>query len=322
MKFRTEIESISLQTRIDHKSHIFAVGSCFADRIASRLSEVKISTTNNPFGVMFNPLSITSTIERADKCQLIDKEELMEGVNGYFHYDFHGSFSDSDKNRVYNKINRAIEEAHKALLRSDVVIITLGTSWVFTLGESDKVVANCHKQPSATFRRKMLSIETTAKALSNLAATTLHDKRIILTVSPIRHLADGLTANSLSKASLRLAAGLVAERCDNVEYFPAYEIMNDDLRDYRFYEDDMVHPSKVATDYIWEKFKSAVFTPQTQTIAERISAIVSAAAHRPLHPDSEAYRTFCRRQIEAIDGLSEIDCDNERKKFAAVLQNL
>lgn len=322
MKLRTEIESIRLQSKIDHKSHIFTVGSCFAERIASRLSSAKIPTTSNPFGVMFNPISAISTIDRAYNCQQVKIEELNEGNEGFFHYDFHGSFSRPDKEEAIYEMNRAIDSSHLALKAADLVIITLGTAWVFTHCATDKIVANCHKQPSSTFSRRMLSVEEVANAICEIASNTLRDKRIILTISPIRHLADGLVGNSLSKATLRLAAQYATEPCRNIEYFPSYEILIDDLRDYRFYDEDMVHPTSLAVEYIWQRFKSATFTDEAIATTEKIDAIVAAAAHRPLHPESEAYRQFCRKQLQAIDALPEINFENEREKFAAVLQNL
>jgi len=315
MKFRTEAEVAPLRTRIDYRSRILTVGSCFADNVAERLAAAKFRVTVNPFGPMFNPESVAAALHRAAECRTVTAEELHAGEAGFFHYDFHGSFTSPSAAAAMEAMNGAVRSAHRALAEADTAILTLGTAWVFRLAESGAAVANCHKQPAGTFRRELLPAEAVAGVLRDLAGGLLAGKRILLTVSPVRHLADGLDGNFLSKAVLRVAAAEAAAVCPNVEYFPAYEILCDDLRDYRFYADDMVHPSAQAVEYIWEKFAEALLSPEAREMSRRVAAVAAAAAHRPLHPGSRAHKEFCRRQIAEIDAMPDIDFSREREKF-------
>lgn len=319
MKFRTEIDIRPFGRKLGYDEGIFAVGSCFAERVAARLAEAKFRVTANPSGVMFNPLSVAETIERCAENRRTDAAELHEGAEGWFHYGFHGSLNRSTAAETAAAMNAATEEGHRALAGASTVILTLGTACVFRLAESGEAVANCHRQPAATFRRERLTAGQIAARLGSVIERYLGDKHIILTVSPVRHLADGLAGNMLSKSILRVAAAELEERHANVDYFPAYEIICDDLRDYRFYADDMVHPSQGAVEYVWEKFVGTALSPAARGLLPQVEAVVAASKHRPLHPDSESYRAFCRRQIEIIDSMGEVPLTAERAVFAAAL---
>ena len=320
MKFRTEIEVKPFARQFGYDDTLFAAGSCFAENISARLAAAKFRVTANPAGVMFNPESVADLVERCAARQHVDPSEMFEGAEGWFHYGFHGSFSRRDIGEAVTAMNSAIDEGHRALAEAGTVIVTFGTAFVYRLAENYVTVANCHKQPAATFIRERLSVGEIAARWSRLVENQLAGKHIILTVSPVRHLADGLEANSLSKSIVRLAAEELAERYENVDYFPAYEIVCDDLRDYRFYADDMVHPSPAAVGYVWEKFAAAALTDEARALVPKVEAVVAAAAHRPLHPESESYREFCRRQMEAIGALHGIDLSAERAQFEAALQ--
>ncbi|MDE5637987.1 MAG: GSCFA domain-containing protein [Alistipes sp.] len=320
MKFRTETEIAPLRAQIDYRSRIVALGACFAENMAGRLAAAKFRVAANPFGAMFNPESIAGAAMRATERRHVAAEELHRGANGYFHYDFHGKFTAASPDEAVARMNAAVDEAHEALAAADTVILTLGTAWVFRLRENGRTVANCHKQPAALFRREMLGADETAGILARLAEGPLAGKRIIMTVSPVRHLADGLDGNFLSKATLRVAVAEAAARCPGAEYFPAYEIVCDDLRDYRFYADDMVHPSAQAVEYVWEKFSAAALSDDARAAAARVQALTAAAAHRPLHPGSEAHKEFCRRTIAAMEAMPEVDFGQERKKLSDDLQ--
>ena len=320
MKFRTEIDIKPFEKRFGYDSRIFAVGSCFADNISARLAAARFSVTANPLGIMFNPESAADTIEWCAAGRHVDAAELHEGAGGWFHYGFHGSFSRTDFDTAAAEMNAAIDAGHKALAEADTVIVTFGTAYVFRLADGGATVANCHKQPAAMFRRERLSAEEIVGRWSSLMENELRGKHIILTVSPVRHLADGLEGNMLSKSILRVAAAGLAERYADADYFPAYEILCDDLRDYRFYGSDMIHPSDTAVGYIWEKFAGTAMTPGAQSMLGEVEAVVAASHHRPLHPDTEAHRTFCRRQIEVIDRLRGVDLSAERAGFAAALE--
>ena len=319
MKFRTEIAIRPFSRQIGYHSRIFAVGSCFAANIASRLEGAGFSVTANPAGIMFNPESVADAIERCCERRMVGAGELQCDGGRWFHYGFHGSFAGSDPEEVAARINGATQEGHRALATADTVILTFGTAHVFRLADGGATVANCHKQPAAMFRRERLTVGSIVERYAGLFGTALRGKHVIVTVSPVRHLADGLDGNALSKSVLRVAAGELAERY-GADYFPSYEILCDDLRDYRFYDADMVHPSSQAVDYVWEKFCAAAVSAADRELIPRAEAIARAAAHRPLHPDDGAYADFCRRQIEAIDSLTGPDLSRAREIFSAGLQ--
>ena len=320
MKFRTEIDVKPFGKRFGYHSRIFAVGSCFAGNMAARMAAAKFSVMANPLGIMFNPVSVADTIERCAAGRHVDAAELHEGAEGWFHYGFHGSFSRADSDMAAAEMNAAIDAGHEALAEADTVIVTFGTAYVFRLADGGAAVANCHKQPAEMFRRERLSAGEIVDRWSRLIENELHGKHIILTVSPVRHLADGLDGNMLSKSILRVAAAGLAERYADADYFPSYEILCDELRDYRFYADDMVHPSAAAVEYIWEKFVRTAITPEAQSMLGEVEAVVAASHHRPLHPDTEAHRAFCRRQLEAVGRLKDVDLSAEREVFAAALK--
>lgn len=317
MNFRTEIEIRPCEKKISHSSRIVTIGSCFADNVAAKMTSGGLSVEANPLGEVFNPQSVGATIRRLSEGVLFSADDLCQRGDVWFSYDTHGVFDGTDKGSVLGRLNEAVERGHKALGEADTVVVTLGTSWVFE--RNGVVVANCHKMPSCEFTRRRLSVEEVVESVVALADGSLCDKRIILTVSPVRHLADGLEGNAVSKAVLRLAAEQVVERCPNVEYFPAYEIVLDDLRDYRFVAADLVHPSQEAVDYVWERFEECYFTPHTAELYRRVEAVRKAAQHRPLHPDSEEWARFkatMLRKAEALGKeLPECDLSHEMDFF-------
>ncbi len=323
MKFRTEIDITPFEGKIDYSSSIMCVGSCFATSIGTELDRVRFRCCVNPMGVLFNPLSIASVIEQLDSGEKIAMNQLEESRDGvWFHYNAHGSLSDQSAHHALERINSAVEVGHKALKGADWVILTLGSAWVYRLKSSGEVVANCHKQPAKLFERELLSVEEVISSLDGLVNGALKGKNIVLTLSPIRHLADGLEQNSLSKATLRVAISQICSRYSSVNYFPSYEILLDDLRDYRYYGEDMVHPSKSAINYIWQLFRQAATTPQTQRRIEQVERIVKAREHRPQRRYSSEYAIFCRRNLELIDLEEGIDLSHEREHFRAELKEI
>lgn len=323
MQFRTTVKIESLKQKIGHNDSILSLGSCFADNIASRLAAAKFQITASPSGVLFNPESIASAIERYSRAAAPTAEELREGDEGWYSFDFHSSLSSSEREVALAQMQQAVEQGAEALAKAKVVIVTFGTAWVYRLKENGRVVANCHKQHQSLFSREMLSIEEIVERYAPLMEGVLAGKKVIMTVSPIRHLSDGLEANSLSKAILRVAINKLVERYDNVHYFPSFELLNDDLRDYRFYADDMTHPSAVAVDYIWERFEEYAFSAATTDIIKRLRKIADAVAHRPLNADTEAHRNFCLKMIGEIAAMecvtSGIDFSEEKRHFKQYL---
>ena len=323
MEFRTIIPIQPFTHSIDHSQRILSLGSCFADNIASRLAAAKFHITASPTGILFNPESIALAIERFMVRHYPTITDLQYGNEKWFSLDFHSSFSNSDVTLALDAMRRGIDKGAEALSKADTYIITFGTAIIYRLKESGRVVANCHKLPQSHFSRQMLSVEEIVARYSALLEGPLRDKRVIFTVSPIRHLSDGLEENSLSKAILRVAIGEITKRYANATYFPSFEILNDELRDYRFYSDDMTHPSSLAIEYIWERFADVAFTLSTRKLIERIQRLTKAVAHRPFDPASDSYRTFCRKQLEEISALecisSDIDSNEEKAHFANYL---
>ena len=320
MKFRTEIEPFTLDTDIDYRSRLLALGSCFAEHIAARLSRARFRIEANPTGILFNPASIVRTLERLWHAEPVRREELHRSREGvWFHYDFHGSLSRTEADEALDAMNEAVRRGAEALHGADTLLLTFGTAWVYD--HEGRPVANCHRQPAAEFHRRRMTVEEIVAPLARLLEGELAAKRLIVSVSPVRHAGDGLVENSLSKATLRLAAAALEERfAERVRYFPAYEMLVDDLRDYRFYADDLTHPSPQAVAYVWERFCEALLTPDARALLPRIAEITAAARHRPLHPASEAYRAFCRRQLEAIERLPGVDFTEETAFFRSRIE--
>lgn len=318
MRFRTEISLTPLAERIDHSAKIFALGSCFAENISERLQKAKFSVTTNPFGVLFNPLSIASAIERLSDTRAFAVCDIREGREGFFSFDAHSSLDGKTQTEIFANLNQAVAQGSKALHEADWVILTFGTAWVYE--REGRVVANCHKQPASEFERRRLSVEEIVERYKTLFEGVLRDKRVILTVSPVRHLGDGLQENSLSKAILRLAVEQLCEQFDNVHYFPSYEILIDDLRDYRYYAEDLAHPSKMAVEYVWEHFCEYALTDKARELLPKIEQIVMAAEHRPFNPESDAHRAFCRKMLAKAEEMHEIDFALEKEAFERYLR--
>ncbi len=317
MKFRTPINIKPFTQRIDYSHKILALGSCFADAVGGRLKRAKFCIEVNPTGVLFNPASISMALRRFIDKTYVDVSELREGAQGWFHYDFHSSLSGDTPQEALDNINNAIEVGHKAVRSADWIIVTLGTSWIYRLVESGEVVASCHKQPSVKFVRERMSVDQVVEILEGVLRELIDTKNIILTLSPIRHVADGLAENSLSKATLRVAIDELTMRYpERINYFPSYEIFIDDLRDYRFYGEDMVHPSKVGVDYVWDKFREGVVSEGCNLLIDKVINIVRATEHIPYNPKSTAHKQFCVSQLRAISTLDKwVNMDDERQYF-------
>lgn len=294
-------------------------GSCFSENISAKLRRAKFNVESNPFGIMFNPLSIAEMFSSLASGREFSAADVVTDGNLWFSYAHHGSFSDVSLDILLSNLNEAARQGRKALDGADTVIITFGTAWIYRLKASGEVVANCHKQPMSEFARERLTVDTITECYSTLLNGVLRNKTVIFTLSPVRHLKDGFEENSLSKAILRTAIGGLAERYDNVRYFPAYEMVNDDLRDYRFYADDMLHPSQRAVEYIWEKFKAWALDDATQGVLPQIDKLALAMEHRVLNEKSEANGKFFDKMsafaAELQKTLPGVDFSVEEKYF-------
>lgn len=310
MKFRTELRCKPLPRPITHHDRIVTLGSCFADEVGGWLREHKFRVLSNPTGPLFNPCSIFGLIERALDRKPYTADELARNTAGeYILYDHSTTFSSADSEALLNQANELQEVIREALTQADHLVLTFGTAWIYRLRTSGEIVANCHKQPTHCFDRERLGVEQIVEGFNRIA-DRIGDKQIILTVSPIRHLGDGLEGNAVSKSILRVAAELCAEHHATVHYFPAYELLLDDLRDYRFYADDLCHPASQAIAYICEHFAEAAFSPATRTLNKEIERLILFAKHRPRESHSEAYRKAAEEVIAQMEA-TKIDFSTE-----------
>lgn len=304
MELHTEVNIGNYGFGISHKDRGLLIGSCFASEIGNRLSANKFYVAVNPFGVVYNPFSVVNTLSRLESGTEFTELEIFSHNGLWNSFSHHGSFSSADKETVLDDINKSVDRGFRALRDSSYIIITLGTAWVFENIASGIVVNNCHKLPSANFRRFRLSVDDIVRTFDELFSKELYrSKNIILTVSPIRHIKDGLAENTMSKSTLIVAVHELVQKYENVSYFPAYEIMMDELRDYRFYDRDMVHPSPVAVDYIWQKFSDKLITSESLVLCSRIGKIAAAAAHRPFNHETEAHKAFKKSQLKDIEAI-------------------
>jgi hypothetical protein len=307
-RWTTHVEIPGFPQQITYRNRLLLIGSCFADHIGQALLQRRFHTTVNPFGTVYNPLSIANSLQRLQCGEPFTDADVIKSGEVYTTFFHHSRFAHPDKHVFLQRANEALRQGAQAFAAADFVILSLGTAWVYRDKDTAQVVNNCHKLPAARFERLRLTADDVVDALS--AATAQPGKRWIITVSPIRHWKDGAHANQLSKAALLLAVEQVQQTAANVAYFPAYEIMMDELRDYRFYADDMHHPSAQAVSYIWERFAHTAFSDKTKKIIREAEKISKAQNHRPLHPDTAAYEDFQKKlaqQIADFDTLTAAD---------------
>ena len=284
LKLQTPVSFPPSKVGVSLSDTIMVLGSCFADNIGSRMADYGFNVCVNPFGTLYNPVSLVNAIARLDSAVPFSERECVEmgaGAGLICSFSHHTSFARPDAAQFLSCANSSLEEAAGSWKKAGKVIITLGTAFCYRNIASGEVVANCLKRPAAEFSREMLDVRTVSMLLESMVRR-YPDKQFILTVSPIRHMADGAHANQLSKSTLLLAVDSMS-RCASVEYFPAFEIMMDELRDYRFYAEDMTHPTSQSADYIWERFCDfAVPDSERETLRNNIKAW-RQSQHRPLH---------------------------------------
>ena len=282
------------KNRINYNSKLVLLGSCFSKNIGNKLTYFKFQTHQNPFGILFHPKAIENLITNAiNKKEYVSKDLIFQEER-WHSFDAHSNLSSSNQEILLKKLNSSVQATNKKLKKATHIIITLGTSWVYRSIETDAVVANCHKIPQKKFSKELLSIVEINKSLKtiiSLLKSINKDINVLFTVSPIRHLKDGFIENTQSKSHLIAAIHNIVD-CKNVSYFPSYEIMMDELRDYRFYSEDMIHPNKIAINYIWEKFNETWFEENTGSIMKEIELIQKGMAHKPFDKNSEKHQNF------------------------------
>ena len=306
--FRTILPIQPAPFTIGYSDPSLLIGSCFTENIGNRLRSGKLPVLINPFGIVYNPVSIARCLEYLLSDHPVFGETGLFEHGGLWHsWEHHSHFSQPDKEATLTGLNAALTTAAAHLKKTTRLLLTLGTADVFTLRSTGQVVANNHKMPAALFESDRLSVaEVTDIIISVLEKIKMQnaDIQVILTVSPVRHIRNGLVENQRSKATLLLACEQICEALPYACYFPAYELLLDDLRDYRFYADDLLHPSQVATDYIWQFLGDTFFSETTRRLYTRIDKIGAAMQHRPFHPETLEHQAFARAQLAAIEQLS------------------
>lgn len=311
MKLQTQIPLARAENQIGYSSHMFLLGSCFVENIGSKLDYFKFRALQNPFGILFHPLAIENLIQRAVLAQSYTEQEIFNKNGQWLCFDAHSDLSDMSKENLLQKLNDALLKTRQELNKASHIIITLGTAWAYRYSETNTMVANCHKVPQKEFSKELLSINAIVDSLEGMVETIKSanpNAQLIFTISPVRHLKDGFVENQQSKAHLITALQeLLALPSLGTygSYFPAYELMMDELRDYRFYEADMVHPNQLAIDYIWEKLKSVWISEEIYRTMDEVEAIQKGLHHRPFNRNSEQHQQFLKSLDKKITYLQQ-----------------
>lgn len=304
--FRTVVTPQKPTYNITHADSIISIGSCFSENIGLKFRDYKFNININPFGQQYNPYSIAKAIHRLLEAKPYNESELVHHDELYHSFDHHGSFSKSTVQDTLQYINSNLQQASTDLKNATLLFLTFGTSHVFTLKDSGNYVSNCHKLSGTYFERKVLKpreiVDTLSAAISALQKVNPNVK-IIATISPVRYFAFGHYENSVSKAHLFAAIHELQEIFPDMFYFPAYELVMDDLRDYRFFAEDMLHPNYQATNYVWETLCNTMLDKKTLSLMKEIDEILLAARHRPRNPNSDAHRKFVQKYISKIEEL-------------------
>ena len=330
MKLLTPVERPALRPSIGYAHRLMLMGSCFAAHIGARLQEARFRCDANPYGVLYNPLSISAALREMLAGKVYAAADLYPHQGLWHSPMHHGDFSAATPDEALQRINSRLRPASAALPALDFLLLTWGTAWVYEDRETGHVAGNCHKRPETCFLRRRLAVDEIVEDAASLFDALWQQNaslQVVLTVSPIRHVRDGLHDNQLSKATLLLAADrLCAAFPGRVFYFPAYELLQDELRDYRFYADDLVHPSPLAVRYVWERFAQWCLSPEAVRLMAEVEDVRKALAHRPLHPESEEYKRFLGQIVLKMERLNGkypyFDFQNERESCLTLLNRL
>ena len=326
MNLQTKITVAAPDFLIDYNSRLMMLGSCFAENMGSKFSYYKFDVDVNPCGIIYNPLSVANVLRLIVEGKQFEKSDLRQVGGKWVSLYHHGAFSSTDPDECLRRINDRLTKATGELRTLDLLVITWGTAWVYRYTRENIVVSNCHKIPSQEFERSRLSVEDIVKEYLVLIGRLREINpglRILFTVSPIRHWKDGAHGNQLSKATLLLAIDRLREELQHVYYFPAYEIVLDELRDYRFYADDMLHMSGFTVDYIWERFLYSFISPEVLGLMNQIGRVNKGVAHRPFDPQSEEYHRLVKKMLAERAMISRsypmIDFSEEKRKLNEVI---
>ncbi len=314
MKFNFEFDIKKLSPLINHNHHLFLIGSCFTENIGEKLRRMKFQVLENPSGILFNPISVTETITACIENKQYQSADLFYFNEAWHSWKHHSRFSALNEINCLEKLNQATSHAHQYLKNANYLLITLGSAWVYTLTEKaangilDSVAANNHKAPADWFSKKLMTVDETLAKLDNMLYRLFlfnPNIQVIFTISPVRHLREGVIENNRSKAVLIQAVHHMVEKFSRLYYFPAYELVIDDLRDYRFYAEDLVHPNYQATQYVWEKLVGACIDEPTQLLMKEIAEINLAFQHKPFNSQSQQHQKFLMSYIHKTKKLME-----------------
>lgn len=329
-QYFTEVSVKDLGWKIDHRQKLMMVGSCFSENIGLRMQRLKFQVDLNPFGIIYNPQSIAKSLRLLLDDKTYTSKDLFEHEGVWHSFDHHSRFSSSSMQETLDRINEQMEASRQHLRQSSWLILSLGTAWVYELKRTGEIVSNCHKLPASDFKRFRLTPGEIVDDFRSLLLSIWKfnpNLNILFTVSPIRHWKDGAVENQLSKATLllavdRLVEGFGEEKCG---YFPSYEIVMDELRDYRFYAPDMLHISDQAVEHIWQKFSKIMIAKESFEIIKRVAKIEKARGHRPLHSRTKIYKKFLLHNLneinEILNSFSFLDLENEKKHFELELDS-
>lgn len=307
MEFRIELQIQAFKKQINIKNKLMLCGSCFTENLGVKLAQMLFQVEMNPNGILFNPKSIVNSIDSYIIKKQYQSTDFFLHNEVYYSWQHHSRFSNISPYKLLNEINQTQDNAHLWLKSADWLILTLGSSFVYELN-SGKAAANCHKMPASFFSRRLMnSIEITQDfaTLFNKLKTFNPNLKIILTISPVRHLRDGFVENNRSKSMLIQSVHELTENFDNVFYFPAYELVLDDLRDYRFFAEDMTHPNYLATQYVWEKFVDTCIDKESIGWMKEINVLNAAKAHKSFHPETNAHQLFLQKNLEKLFELQK-----------------
>ena len=308
MKLQTKIPIESETPKIDYDSKILLLGSCFVESIGGKLDYVKFQTLQNPFGILFNPIVIERIIERALESDFFTESDIFFKNERWYCFEMHSSVCATNKIDFLSLINNKLNELREYLITASHIVLTFGTSWVYRFLKTKKIVANCFKIPQKEFQKDLLSIEEIKTSYNNIVTQILSrnpDTQIITTISPVRHLKEGLIENNRSKAHLITVLQQLVSKEKKVSYFPSYELMLDELRDYRFYKEDMIHPNDTAIKIIWEFFKKTWISKKTESIQKSIRTIQSGLDHQPFDPTSKQHQLFLQDLKEKMNQVEK-----------------
>ncbi|APG65515.1 GSCFA domain-containing protein [Tenacibaculum todarodis] len=308
MQFQTQVPlKKQPHNKIDYSSKLVLIGSCFSENIGNKLTYFKFQSAQNPLGILFQPKAIENLITNAiNEKKYIDSDVFSHNERWHC-FEAHSSLSSNNKNELLSNLNNAVQDTHQQLKNASHIIITLGTSWIYRDISSDTIVANCHKIPQKKFLKEILSVDEVSESLEAIIALikSINNRATVLfTVSPVRHLKDGFVENTQSKAHLISAINQIIDK-RNSFYFPSYEIMMDELRDYRFYAEDMIHPNQTAINYIWQKFSDVWISDNAIKTMKEVATIQKGLTHRPFNENSEQHQQFLEKLNQKIENLQK-----------------